>query len=218
MNETNKRTWMDLEGFWQPHDWADYEHLANEVSDHGLLIEVGSFRGKSLCSIAETIKRKQLQVISIDPFGKVPNPNYVEPEVENRNEGMLSDFYNNIDEFGIVSRVNTIVKLSTDGAREIENSSLRPDMVFIDGDHSYEAVCADIDAWWPLIKEGGIIAFHDYCHNGFQWPGVHKAIHEKMGPPAFGVYIAAFKKINGRPVPQVGQWKDPRFLISKTQS
>lgn len=36
------------------------------------------------------------------------------------------------------------------------------DMVFIDADHSYEHCKADIEAWLPNIKLGGIIAFHDY--------------------------------------------------------
>jgi hypothetical protein len=35
-------------------------------------------------------------------------------------------------------------------------------MVFIDADHSYEHCKADIQAWLPNIKLGGIIAFHDY--------------------------------------------------------
>jgi len=35
-------------------------------------------------------------------------------------------------------------------------------MVFVDGDHSYQGVKADRDAWAPKIAVGGIIAFHDF--------------------------------------------------------
>jgi protein-L-isoaspartate O-methyltransferase len=35
------------------------------------------------------------------------------------------------------------------------------DMVFIDADHSYEGVKKDFEAWFPKIKHGGKIAFHD---------------------------------------------------------
>lgn len=35
------------------------------------------------------------------------------------------------------------------------------DFVFIDGDHSYEGVKNDLDMFSPLVKDGGIIAFHD---------------------------------------------------------
>ena len=36
------------------------------------------------------------------------------------------------------------------------------DFVFIDADHTYEAVKADIHAWWPKIRPGGILSGHDY--------------------------------------------------------
>ena len=46
------------------------------------------------------------------------------------------------------------------------------DFVFIDADHSYEAVKADIEAWSPLTN---FICGHDYCN---KWPGVMKAVDE----------------------------------------
>lgn len=36
------------------------------------------------------------------------------------------------------------------------------DMVFIDGDHSYEGCLLDIQTWLPLVKPGGWICGHDY--------------------------------------------------------
>ena len=35
------------------------------------------------------------------------------------------------------------------------------DFVFIDGDHSYQGVAADWEAFTPLIRRGGIMALHD---------------------------------------------------------
>ncbi len=35
------------------------------------------------------------------------------------------------------------------------------DFLFIDGDHSYEGVRKDFEMYSPLVREGGIIAFHD---------------------------------------------------------
>ncbi len=37
------------------------------------------------------------------------------------------------------------------------------DFLFIDGDHSYEGVKQDYELYSPLVKKGGIIAFHDVC-------------------------------------------------------
>lgn len=39
------------------------------------------------------------------------------------------------------------------------------DLLIIDGDHSYAGVRRDIGAWWPHVKAGGIVLFHDYPHN-----------------------------------------------------
>lgn len=36
------------------------------------------------------------------------------------------------------------------------------DLVYVDADHSYEGVKRDIESWWPKLKRGGIMAFHDY--------------------------------------------------------
>jgi len=49
---------------------------------------------------------------------------------------------------------------STNVAKLITDDTL--DFVYIDADHSYEAVKADINAWVPKVKNGGIIAGHDY--------------------------------------------------------
>jgi cephalosporin hydroxylase len=39
----------------------------------------------------------------------------------------------------------------------------RVDFLFIDGDHTYEGVKRDFEMYSPLVREGGIIAFHDIC-------------------------------------------------------
>ena len=49
-------------------------------------------------------------------------------------------------------------------------------LFFIDGDHSYEGCKADIEAWLPKLREGGVMAGHDYEHP--QFPGVKKSVDE----------------------------------------
>jgi cephalosporin hydroxylase len=36
------------------------------------------------------------------------------------------------------------------------------DWIYLDGDHSYEAVLADLSAWFPKVKIGGKIVCDDY--------------------------------------------------------
>ncbi len=37
------------------------------------------------------------------------------------------------------------------------------DYLFIDGDHSYDGVKRDFEMYSPLVRSGGIVAFHDIC-------------------------------------------------------
>jgi hypothetical protein len=48
------------------------------------------------------------------------------------------------------------------------------DAVFIDGDHSYEAVIEDLTFWWTKLRKGGMLLGDDY--SGFV--GVRTAVHE----------------------------------------
>ena len=69
---------------------------------------------------------------------------------------------------------------STKFIREYSNDAISDisenrDFVYIDGHHEYEFVKDDIANYYPLGKEGGILAGHDYCES---WPGVVRAVDE----------------------------------------
>ena len=53
------------------------------------------------------------------------------------------------------------------------NGSL--DFVFIDAEHTFEAVVSDIRAWLPKVKHGGCIAGHD-----LDWDGVKRAVEQEL--------------------------------------
>lgn len=69
----------------------------------------------------------------------------------------------------------TILRLpSLEAIQQFQSNSL--DLVFIDGDHSYEAVTADIQAWLPILRDTGILAGHDY--DAKEFPTVRQAVHD----------------------------------------
>ena len=68
-------------------------------------------------------------------------------------------------------RVKFIIQDSVKASKKFKDNSL--DLVFIDGDHSYEGVKRDIEAWLPKVKKGGWICGHDYTRLS-----VSKAVHE----------------------------------------
>ncbi|MBE3122191.1 MAG: class I SAM-dependent methyltransferase [Thermoplasmata archaeon] len=56
--------------------------------------------------------------------------------------------------------IEVIRGISPDEAGRFENETI--DFVYIDASHLYEDVKADILAWWPKVRKGGILAGHDY--------------------------------------------------------
>lgn len=73
-------------------------------------------------------------------------------------------------------RVKIHRKKSLDIVGKFEDHSL--DLVFIDGDHSYQGVSDDIKAWLPKIKFGGYIGGHDFDEPRFS--GVREAVEENF--------------------------------------
>jgi hypothetical protein len=53
------------------------------------------------------------------------------------------------------------------------------DFVFIDAQHTYEAVKEDIGLWLPKIRAGGLLCGHDWQN---KFPGVSKAVNEMLPP------------------------------------
>jgi hypothetical protein len=69
------------------------------------------------------------------------------------------------------NKIAFIEKNSLDAAEEIPDNSL--DFIFIDADHAYDAVLADLCTWYPKIKPGGLISGHDIYYGP-----VAKAVYE----------------------------------------
>jgi len=62
------------------------------------------------------------------------------------------------------------------------------DMLFIDGDHSYDGVKADFDNYSKFVRPGGWIILDDYMPHKDNWPGICKFVHEDLD-------FARFEKI-----------------------
>lgn len=113
--------------------------------------EIGVERGK----YADCLLRKipGLTLYGIDPWEE--GPGY--------REGMrqkIDAYYNETLELLKGKNCEIIRKYSVDAAKEFADESL--DFVFIDGNHDLPNVIADINAWTPKVRKGGIVSGHDY--------------------------------------------------------
>jgi hypothetical protein len=76
------------------------------------------------------------------------------------------------------NRLTVLYGDSVKMAKQVEDNFL--DFVFIDADHRYESVIADLKAWVPKVKDvEGIVCGHDYDHPRF--PDVTEAVVEAFG-------------------------------------
>lgn len=56
-----------------------------------------------------------------------------------------------------------LTTFSVEAAAKVRDGSL--DFVYIDANHDFEHVVADLAAWSPKVRSGGIVAGHDYHHH-----------------------------------------------------
>ena len=146
----------DLGGWFFPEEKAAYQKMAAGIRN-GNLVELGVWKGLSLSSILEICRNNNNQVYAIDPWKPISDDNDYQ-------ESLTTDIYevfrNNLRLLGFENNVQVIRKSSVEAAEHFKNESL--DLVFIDADHSYESVCADIETWWKKIRTGGILCGHDF--------------------------------------------------------
>jgi hypothetical protein len=141
--------------------------------------EVGVYKGHTLSVIGQ--QRNNATLFAIDPWKNVSTDDYKntgdyiafesdEKQQENYNECMANCWFLTSQQRLKVNR-----KQSELAYGDYHDNFF--DMVFIDGDHSYQAVKNDIDLWYPKVKDGGYIGGHDYDYPGLDF-GVKQAVDE----------------------------------------
>jgi len=117
---------------------------------------------------------KLSKIYLIDPWMAQDGPNNdglsrLTGEENNERYLHVKSFFKNLG-----SRCEIMRMVSEEAAPKINDNSL--DFVYIDGDHSYEAIKKDLSFWWPKVKVGGILSGHDYFDGGPLNFGVKSAV------------------------------------------
>lgn len=129
--------------------------LAAHVERERAIVEIGNYRGRSTVALALGAKLGNgAQVYSVDPHVAFTGPLGGHFGREDQQH-----LYANLARAGVGSFVS-VVGLDS---RAVAGCWRGPcvGLLFVDGDHRYEAVRADFDAWEPRLAPGAIVAFDD---------------------------------------------------------
>lgn len=143
----------------------------------GEIAEVGSWKGKSTVALGLAVRRREGTdtIYAIDHHqGSEENQPVIQAEGSTWNA-----FLETIEEAGISDLVHPLKMDSADAARWLTKKGVSLKFAFLDGAHDEENVARDIRNYLPLLRPGGIMAFHDIRPGG-RPPGPYEAYRKVL--------------------------------------
>lgn len=167
---------QNIPGFFSDSDFKFYDFLYEQTPNEARVVEIGSFKGRSSSYFATLIANGENPIVffCVDTWqGSEEHQKGASAEDKDVVNGTLFETF--IKNMEPVKGYYFCLKFPSLEAADIfvENEL---DAVFIDAAHDYENVKADILAWLPKIKSGGIISGHDYFYGPIQ-----EAIKDAIG-------------------------------------
>lgn len=156
----------DLQG------WAGTDPLLARAIDAvrpGLVVEVGSWKGQSAVFMAEHCRARgyDAAILCIDTWlGSIEHLARADLRpllgLRHGRPTLYEQFHANVRARGLEDWITPLPQTSQTAARYLAMRSLRADLVYLDGSHEYEDVLADLEAYWPLLRPGGILVGDDF--------------------------------------------------------
>src|SRR5258708_25916238 len=153
----------------------------------GAILEIGSFKGKSTVGLATVARHYGSDpIVAVDPH---TSPSSTDPDLDGASTS-FDDFQSSLRTAG----VEAAVEVHRAYSRDLAKTWTRPiRLLWIDGDHTYAGVRADLDLYRPFLVDGAIVALHDALHP-FDGPirvmVEHILTSENFGPVGFCGSIA----------------------------
>ena len=145
-------------------------HLARDVQQ-GPVAEIGRFKGGSTFIFATALP-EGVELWSYD-FHVALRPDMPGERLDEELRAAL-------DRYDLARKVRLLVADS----RTAEPPPEPLELLFVDGDHSYEGAKADLERWGAFVRPGGHLLLHDAVDSGGygnHYPGVARAVSE-IGP------------------------------------
>ncbi len=143
---------------------SNRDFLLDLIPKNGVGAEVGVWQGGFSQKLLDRTQPSRLFLV--DPWtwditGKVPRDCYIASTRIAKSQNDMDKLYEAVvKKFEAYDNVVVIREPSTYAACKFHGNDL--DWVYIDGSHDYENVIADLRAWGPKVKPGGLLCGDDY--------------------------------------------------------
>lgn len=158
-----------IEGLLVPGQEKVLYDAAAQLKKGSTIVEIGSFKGKSAVCFGLGRVDSSIKIYAIDTFAG--NAKDFVRGVQFKNRQFKTDFEHNINKL----KLKNIIPVQGYSSMVGKSWRRKIDVLFIDGSHIYEDVKADFELFYPWVKPGGLVLFHDVDP---VFPGVYKVWHE----------------------------------------
>jgi hypothetical protein len=136
-----------------------------------VVIEVGSWLGGgSTRHMAEMLVKNKGVLYAVDTWlgssTQQPGQMHFQPILKLA----YPQFLSNMIHWNLTDVVIPLHMRSVEAAQILK---VQPDLIYIDGEHTKEAVYEDLTAWYPFVKDHGILCGDDWC-----WDSVRAAVEQ----------------------------------------
>jgi predicted O-methyltransferase YrrM len=126
------------------------------------VVEVGVWLGNCTIYLAEMLPENG-KIFAVDHWlgseeHRDPN-NYGEYKLL---PTLYQQFLSNVIHYNLMDRIIPVRLSSLQAAKKFRELNIRPDLIYIDAGHDYKSVLKDIEAWFPLLEEGGMLCGDDW--------------------------------------------------------
>jgi len=147
---------------------------------HGTGVEVGVWKGDFSAMLLRLNRPESLFLV--DPWAHADG--YERAMYGRRAQPVMDEIYESVVQ-RFAGRQQVVVRRESSSDAVANLGQL--DWAYIDGDHTYEAVKADLEAYGRLVRPGGVMAGDDYAGKAWWNGGVRQAVQEygeAVGCPA----------------------------------
>lgn len=171
---------LDLQGWRSVHPYLEEAVIAFRPT---VVVEIGTWKGASALYLARTMAARGVAgtVVAVDTWlGAVDHwadpVLFAELATEHGFPSLYRTFLANVVREGLADRIVPLPLDSVNAAALMRLRGVTADVIHLDAGHEEASVAADLRAWWPILRPGGLLIADDYDSLGGRFPGVSRAV------------------------------------------